>query len=145
MRIFLILVVVVGLFLILRPKNTPNEVLTTDFLLSEELVQYFVDELEQPIIDQLSQPIEGFTPAIFASQYGGISLEDFDGAEALQGTYVYINGTLEFQFEEGEIPHSAADTLTQEGMKTFLSNLAERNEVIVDTESEIDSLLETLQ
>ena len=143
--ISIVIAVVVGAFLILRPTPTKAPEATTDFLLTEELVTYFSEELENPIIEEVGQPIEGFTPTMISSRYPGLRLEDFNGAEAVQGIYEYANGTLEFVFTADTPPHSAADALTLVGMKTFLSNLAERNEVIVDSRSEIDDLIEVLK
>lgn len=140
-----VIILVVGLFLILRPTPTKAPEATTDFLLTEELVTYFSDQLEAPILEEVGQPIEGFTPTMISSRFPGLRLEDFDGAEAVQGRYEYQNGTLEFVFTTDEPPHSAADALTLEGMKTLLSNLAERSEVVVDSKSEIDDIVESLQ
>ncbi len=141
----IVIAVVLGAFFVLRPTpgNAPEA--TTDFLLTEELVTYFSEELEDPIIEEVGQPIEGFTPTMISSRYPGLRLEDFNGAEAVQGVYEYTNGTLEFVFTADTPPHSAADALTLDGMKTFLSNLAERNEVVVDSKSEIDDLIEKIQ
>ena len=144
-RIALVVIVVGGLFLILRPRPNENPNPSLDFLLTDELVTYFVDQLEEPVIEEVGQPIEGFTPVMLTSYYPELKLEDFAGAEALQGRYVYSSGRLEFVFEEEAIPHSAADTLTSQGMKTVLSNLGKRYDMVIDTEPEIDSLIESLQ
>lgn len=141
----IIVLVVVGAFFVLKPAPVADTQLTTDFLLSGELVSYFAEELEAPIVERLGQPIEGFTPAILTSEYKQLAPKDFDRAEALQGVYEYKGGTLEFVLGDTDVPHSAADTLTQEGMRTVLSNLGTRLGIVVDSKGEIDTIIESLR
>ena len=141
----IVVVVLAGAFFVLRPTPAPAPEATTSFLLTGELVAYFTESIEASIVEEVGRPREGFTPAIISSRYSGLLLEDFDGAAAVQGEYQYNNGTLEFVFTTDESPHSAADALTEEGMRTLLFNLGERFEMVVDSRSEIDDLVSALE
>ena len=141
----IIAAVLVGAFFVLRPSPQVVPEPTTSFLLSDELVAYFTENIEASIVEEIGRPREGFTPAIISSRYAGLLLEDFHGAEAVQGEYQYNNGTLEFVFTTEESPHSAADALTEAGMRTLLANLGERFEIVVDSQAEIDDLMSAIE
>lgn len=141
--IFLILLFLIVLF-IFKPNRSKQE-FSLSFLITEELVDYFMEEIEVSLPEEVTLPPEGFTPAILTNYYPSLLLEDFNGVTAVQGVYNYRNGTLEFTLGKDGVPHSAADSLSGEGMKTLLYNLAKRNEIILDTKSEIDDLIEKIQ
>ena len=132
-------------FFLLRSRNTRTPELSTRFLLNEDIVVYFSEAIEQPVIDGVGQPVEGFTPAMLTSYYSGLRLADFHQVEAVQGGYVYQDGSLEFVFNSDNPPHSSADAITGEGMRTLLFNIGNRFDIVVDSKSEVDQIIDYIR
>jgi len=110
--------------------------------------KYFNEQLQEGVIDRIGQPIEGFVPFMFMQAFSGIVPQDFDGADALLGKYKVVNKELTFIMDEGGPIHSAAEALSEEGMKTLFSNITNRAEetmgngtTLFSTTDEIDELL----
>lgn len=79
-------------------------------------------------ISELGQPIEGIEPVMLLDLYPGLTPEDFDGVEALQGSYVYSNGEVKLKLNEPGPVHSAAGVISNNGYFTLLNNLLYRLE-----------------
>lgn len=106
-----------------------------------DVQEYFNEKLREGVLDRVGQPIEGFIPQMFMQAFSGIVPKDFDGADAQLGSYTITDKELVFIVDDVDPIHSAADVLTEEGMKTLLTNIEKRANVTVNTMEDIDGLL----
>ncbi len=106
-----------------------------------EVQEYFDEKLREGVIDRIGQPIEGFVPFMFLRAFSGLVPTDFDGAEALLGEYKIREKELAFIVDKGGPIHSAAEALSEEGMKTVFTNIQRRTNVLITTTDEVDGLL----
>ena len=111
---------------------------------TNDVQEYFSEKLRGGVIDRIGQPIEGFVPFLFMQAFSGLVLKDFDGADALLGEYKIVNKELAFILDEGGPIHSAAETVSEEGMKTVFANIQRRTNVLITTTDEVDGLLRYL-
>ncbi len=108
---------------------------------SIDVQKYFNEKLHEGVIDRIGQPIEGFVPFMFMQAFSGLVLKDFDGADALLGEYKIVKKELAFIMDEGGPIHSAAEAVSEEGMKTVFANIQRRTDVLITTTDEVDGLL----
>ncbi len=101
----------------------------------------FNEKLREGVIDRIGQPIEGFVPFMFMQAFSGLVLKDFDGADALLGEYKIVDKELAFIMNEGGPIHSAAEAVSEEGMKTVFANIQRRRNMLIATTDEVDGLL----
>jgi hypothetical protein len=106
-----------------------------------DVQEYFNEKLREGVIDRIGQPIEGFVPFMFMQAFSGLVPKDFDGADALLGEYKIVEKELAFIMDEGGPIHSAAEAVSEEGMKTVFANIQRRANVLVTTTGEVDGLL----
>ena len=106
-----------------------------------DVQEYFNEKLREGVIDRIGQPIEGFVPFMFMQAFSGLVPKDFDGADALLGQYKIVDKELAFIMDEGGPIHSAAEAVSEEGMKTVFENIQRRANVLVTTTGEVDGLL----
>ncbi len=109
-----------------------------------DVQEYFNEKLRDAVIDRIGQPIEGFVPFMFMQAFSGLVLKDFDGAGALLGEYKIMEKELAFIVDEGGPIHSAAEAISEEGMKTVFANIQRRTNVLITTTDEVDGLLLSL-
>ncbi len=109
-----------------------------------DVQDYFNERLREGVIDRIGQPIEGFVPFMFMQAFSGLVTEDFDGADALLGEYKIMEKKLAFIVDEGGPIHSAAEAISEEGMKTVFTNIQRRTNVLITTTDEVDGLLLSL-
>ncbi len=109
-----------------------------------EVQEYFNEKLREGVIDRIGQPIEGFVPFMFLRAFSGLVPGDFDGAEALLGEYKIREKELAFIVDKGGPIHSAAEAISEEGMKTVFTNIQRRTNVRFTTTDEVDGLLLSL-
>jgi hypothetical protein len=109
-----------------------------------DVQEYFNEKLREAVIDRIGQPIEGFVPFMFMQAFSGLVPNDFDGADALLGEYKIMEKELAFIVDEGGPIHSAAEAISEEGMKTVFSNIQRRTNVLITTTDEVDGLLLSL-
>ena len=109
-----------------------------------DVQEYFNEKLREAVIDRIGQPIEGFVPFMFMQAFSGLVPIDFDGADALLGEYKIMEKELAFIVDEGGPIHSAAEAISEEGMKTVFSNIQRRTNVLITTTDEVDGLLLSL-
>ena len=102
---------------------------------------YFNEKLREGVIDRIGQPIEGFVPFMFLRVFSGLVPSDFDGADALLGEYRIKEKQLSFIVDEGGPIHSAAEAISEEGMKTVFANIQRRTNVLIITTDDVDGLL----
>jgi len=106
-----------------------------------DVQEYFNEKLREGVIDRIGQPIEGFVPFMFMQAFSGLVPKDFDGADALLGEYKIVEKELAFIMDEGGPIHSAAEAVSEEGMKTVFANIQRRANVLITTTDEVDGLL----
>ncbi len=106
--------------------------------------EYFNEKLREGVIDRIGQPIEGFVPFMFMRAFSGLVPKDFDGADALLGEYKIVNEELTFIMNEGGPIHSAAEAISEEGMKTVFANIQRRTNMLITIMDEVDRLLRFL-
>ena len=135
-----ILVILFGVIFLISSDVESGAVVVTKEVPSE-VQEYFNKKLGEGVIDRIGQPIEGFVPFMFMQAFPGIIPKDFDGADALLGEYKIKGKDLKFIMNEGGPIHSAAETLSQEGMKTVFENIRRRANVSITTTDEVDGLL----
>ena len=109
-----------------------------------DVQEHFDEKLREGVIDRIGQPIEGFVPSMFLRAFSGLVPNDFDGADALLGEYKSIEKELAFIVDEGGPIHSAAEAISEEGMKTVFTNIQRRTNVLITTPDEVDGLLRSL-
>jgi hypothetical protein len=78
---------------------------------------------------------------MFLRAFSGLVPNDFDGADALLGEYRIKEKELSFIVDEGGPIHSAAEAISEEGMKTVFTNIQRRTNVLIITTDEVDALL----
>ena len=108
---------------------------------SIDVQEYFNEKLREGVIDRIGQPIEGFVPFMFLRAFSGLVPNDFDGAEALLGEYKIKEKELSFIVDKGGPIHSAAEAISEEGMKTVFANIQRRTNVLIITTDDVDGLL----
>ena len=106
-----------------------------------DVQEYFNEKLREGVIDSIGQPIEGFVPFMFLRAFSGLVPNDFDGADALLGEYRIKEKELSFVVDEGGPIHSAAEAISEEGMKTVFANIQRRTNVLIITTDHVDGLL----
>jgi len=111
---------------------------------SIDVQKYFNEKLREGVIDRIGQPIEGFVPFMFLRAFSGLVPNDFDGADALLGEYRIKEKELAFIVDEGGPVHSAAETISEEGMNTVFANIQRRTNVLIITTDDVDGLLLSL-
>ncbi len=109
-----------------------------------DVQEYFNEKLREGVIDRIGQPIEGFVPFMFLRAFSGLVPNDFDSADALLGEYKIVEKELTFIMDEGDPIHSAAEAISEEGMKTVFANIQRRTNVLITTTDEVDGLLLSL-
>ena len=106
-----------------------------------DVQEYFNEKLREGVIDRIGQPIEGFVPFMFLRAFSGLVPNDFDGADAFLGEYKIKEKELSFIVDEGGPIHSAAEAISEEGMKTIFANIQRRTNVLIVTTDDVDGLL----
>ncbi len=105
-----------------------------------DVQEYFNEKLREGVIHRIGQPIEGFVPFMFLRAFSGLVPNDFDGAEALLGEYKIKEKELSFIVDKGGPIHSAAEAISEEGMKTVFANIQRRTNVLIITTDDVDGL-----
>jgi hypothetical protein len=106
-----------------------------------DVQEHFNEKFREGVIDRIGQPIEGFVPFMFLRAFSGLVPNDFDGADALLGEYRIKEKELSFIVDEGGPIHSAAEAISEEGMKTVFANIQRRTNVLIITTDHVDGLL----
>ena len=106
-----------------------------------DVQEYFNEKLREGVIDSIGQPIEGFVPFMFLRAFSGLVPNDFDGVDALLGEYRIKEKEISFIVDEGGPIHSAAEAISEEGMKTVFANIQRRTNVLIITTDDVDGLL----
>ena len=141
--LFIVLVVALASSYYLYSTNSDDDAQHTSAVnpSTNSAQEYFNEKLHGGVIDRIGQPIEGFVPFMFMQAFSGLVLKDFDGADALLGKYKIVDKELAFIMDEGGPIHSAAEAISEEGMKTVFTNIQRRTNVLITTTDDVDGLL----
>ena len=121
-------------------ENNPEENIDTD----PEIASHFQDQIINLGVADIGQPIEGFDPNLLIMAFPGIEASDFQGVEAFEGYYEFMDGEIIFNRNQTNLVTSAEGTVEKEGYQTLLENIAERLELKVETEEQVDVLINAI-
>ena len=140
---FIVLVVALAgsSYVFLAAPDVDAQDTTAVHLSTNSIQEYFNEELRGGVIDRIGQPVEGFVPFMFMQAFSGLVPKDFNGADALLGQYKIVDQELAFIMDEGGPIHSAAEAISEEGMKTVFANIQRRTNMLIATMGEVDGLL----
>ncbi|MEX2515086.1 MAG: trypsin inhibitor-like cysteine-rich domain-containing protein [Candidatus Paceibacterota bacterium] len=123
----LVVLAILSLLIVAAGSDSLDEPEDLSFTPSE---RYFVDMIQQQTLNRLDgHPIEGLEQLMYMDVYPGLVAEDFEGAQT--------RGDL----NEAGVQTSADATVTDAGLVQLLHNTAERLEVNVTTNQDVDALL----
>lgn len=108
------------------------------------LVLYFEIQVTEQAIADIGQPIEGFDAELLILAYPGLQAGDFAGVETREGFYEVIEGALVFERYEEQPVSTAERTVSAAGYQTLLDNVAARLEVPLETETDVDTIIELI-
>ena len=115
------------------------------FQLPEEIKETFPEKLwERGAENAGGFPIEGFNPGLYQNAFPGIMDSDFSETDAVNGHWIFENEELEFVREGSGFETSADGTLTREGTLKLLENIQRRLLIQINSEKDIDDLLDDL-
>jgi hypothetical protein len=121
----LAVVVLVGIFILAKEPNNDQESITP-------AAAYFIEQTRNTVISELGQPIEGFEQSMFMTVYPGLQGSDFANVETI--------GDL----NEADVATSADAAITDYGMTILLSNVAERLDISIDNEQDVNEILKSI-
>jgi len=101
----------------------------TDAPLQSDQSAVFRKELQAQVQEKLGTPIEGYEPWMFLQVFPGLTETDFERVQASIGHYAIENGELIYVQDPAKLIHSAAKSITDEGMETLLHNVSVRLKV----------------
>ncbi len=92
------------------------------------------------------RPIEGFNPDLYMQAFPGLTKEDFNNVEAINGKWSLVNGELIFQtISDQGIITTADGTINEQGMETLLSKLSQKFNIPSDSKENIDAIIEEIK
>lgn len=106
--------------------------------------EYFAERMATLGVERIGQPIEGFDAFLYLSAFPALQDQDFHEVEALLGTYEFVGGALTFQERRDGPIHSAAQTVSENGMATLLKNVSNRLEFRITDSKSVDMILENI-
>ncbi len=108
-----------------------------------KLSPYFRDRMIALGVADIGQPIEGFDANLLIMAFPGLLPEDFEGVEALEGSYKIDEDGDEISFVRGEnMPITSAERMVSEkGYETLLRNVSDRFDISLSSEKEVDELI----
>lgn len=109
------------------------------------LASYFNDQIISKGVEKIGQPIEGFDSYLLKQAFPGLIDADFDNVDALLGIYKFVNNELIFELITDGPIHSAAETVSEDGMENLMNNAAERLNIEINDEASVDELIDLLE
>lgn len=86
----------------------------------------FTSKIQSFVIQNIGQPIEGFSAEIYLQAFHGLTEQDFNEVETIEGEYIYSNGKLTFTRKQTKYISSAEHAIMGKGHATLLNNLRAR-------------------
>jgi len=102
---------------------------------------YFSERLVALGVEDIGQPIEGFDANLLMLAFPGILPSDFDGVQALEGSYRYANGSLTFARTHAQPTSSAERTVAAEGYATLHTQLSRRLGIPAQDTGDVDRII----
>ncbi len=115
-----------------------------DVEVSDKIAEKFI---QLTIESQEAIPVEGYDPDLYMGVYPALAKEDFDGTEAIGGKWIIgekRENELIFLRNENEEISTADGTLTNEGIKKFLGNIAKRLNIQIENEDDLELLIDKI-
>lgn len=138
--VVLVIVFVLSIALTRNNKETPQ-------VRNGGVTEYFREEVYKKAVENMGgmMPIEGFDAGLLMGAYGGLVPADFSGVETLEGHYEIQGSEVVFERDaSADMISSAERTVSDEGYATLLNNISRRLQSSVETNGEVDALLELL-
>ena len=135
--IILVIILVAGFFAFRAKDQGDTGVKKVDAKVGE----YFATKMRELGAADIGQPIEGFDNNLLIKAFPGLIPADFDGVETLEGVYSVVGGSMDFLRKEGSSITSAERTISEEGFRTLLTNLAKRFNMTVDSNDNVDVII----
>jgi hypothetical protein len=104
----------------------------------------FKTTLKNEVVRTQGVPVEGFVPDMFLRAFSGLTITDFEGAEASIGHYTILEGKLVHKLDETKLIHSAAKVLTDRGLDTLLANVSIRLGVDLTKDGTLTQIMDAL-
>lgn len=144
----LVILVVLAIIVILGVVyfNSPESPIINNTTEGETtaLGTYFQNRLIALGVADIGQPIEGFDADLLIMAFPGLTVNDFNGVQTIEGHYELINGQLTLVRSEGAPITSAERMVSEAGYNTLLENVTLRLARTVSTNAEVDQLIELL-
>lgn len=112
---------------------------------NESLAVYFSEEIFERATSDGMMPIEGYDAGLLLGEFPGLTPDDFLGVETFEGIYRVENGEVVFDRQFEQPVSSAERTLSQAGYITLLSNVSERLHMSVQTQEDVNTLIDRLE
>lgn len=105
----------------------------------------FREEISRAAKERVGQPVEGFSAHMYLEAFPGLTTEDFDGVETLEGEYNFDGAELIYKRTSNQPTTSAEDVITDVGYRKLLSNLSSRFEIGVENDVDVATVLEKIK
>ena len=125
--------IIVGGFYLFTNSDTPKD-----------YSGFFMQELARVGVESMGQPVGGFDAFMFMQGFLGFEEEDFNGVQSLEGVYVFNDSLLAYKRTAGNLVTSAEQTISEKGYRTLLENVLGRLNVSVESEEDIEHLIQDL-
>ncbi|PIR38310.1 MAG: hypothetical protein COV34_01740 [Candidatus Zambryskibacteria bacterium CG10_big_fil_rev_8_21_14_0_10_42_12] len=135
-----ILLVVLGGFWLLGSREAGDDTQN----ITTELTEYFAERMTTLGVRGGMMPIEGFDAGLLIGAFPGLIKADFQDVETFEGHYEIQAGELVFVRDQEQPISSAERTVSNEGYGTLLQNLSTRLDMTVNSESDIDAIIDTI-
>ncbi|XKT74827.1 MAG: hypothetical protein ACJKTH_01945 [Patescibacteria group bacterium UBA2163] len=112
---------------------------------NEALAVYFSEEIFERATSDGMIPIEGYDAGLLLAEFPSLVVEDFDGVETFEGVYHIENGELVFNRQFEQPVSSAERTISQDGYSMLLTNVSERLNMPIQTQEEINTVIDVLE
>ncbi len=134
--VIIIILAAIGYFFLLPAgeRNTPEPEVSAQ-------EEYFADRLVTLGIEDIGQPIEGFDANLLIIAFPGLTAEDFEGVETVEGVYSTENGTIIFERNKENPITSAERMVSDKGYATLLENVSKRLAIQVVGNTEVDAII----
>lgn len=111
---------------------------------SPAVLDVFRFTLEEEVRKKTGTPIEGYEPQMFLNVFPGLVASDFEGVEASSGAYTFVAGTLTHKPDDTQLQHSATGSITRTGYETLLTNVAARNDIVLQADGTVTDVMRAL-
>jgi len=126
----------------IQADETADRYCSNNFEVVESLQFQFNTITRNKVVTDYGRPYEGYEPFMFLLVFPGIEEVDFDNVVAFEGIYSF-DGNLTFISNPLPVT-TAAKSIMDEGMETFLDNLEARLQIAVVDSNSLNELIARL-